>query len=333
MLFNLSDRKFIFTKLNRTFFIIINITIIFILYITSLYSYVLFHSLAEVFSIVIACGIFIVAWNTRHIINNNYLLFLGIAYLFVGTIDFFHTLAYKGMNVFLGFDANLPTQLWIFARYMESLSLLIAPLFFKKRLNVHITFIVYTVITSFMFFIIFYLKIFPDCFIEDKGLTHFKIISEYIISSILIGAIIVLYRFRNRFEKNIFRLIMASIFVTIGSELAFTFYISVYGISNFIGHILKIISFYLIYKAILQTGLIDPYSLLLKELKEEELLLKEAQRIAHIGHWVFDVKSAKFRWSEEIFHIFGIDQKKVSLPLMNTEILSIPMTGRHFLKQ
>jgi len=160
-----------------------------------------------------------------------------------------------------------------------------------------------------MFFLIFYLKIFPDCYVEGKGLTHFKVVSEYIISLILIGSILVLYGFRNRFEKNIFNLVIASIAVTIGSELAFTFYISVYGISNFIGHIFKIISFYLIYRAILQTGLVDPYSLLFKELKEEELLLKEAQRIAHIGHWVLDVKSAKLKWSEEIFHIFGIDPK------------------------
>ena len=39
------------------------------LYLASLYNYLLFHSLAEGFSIVIACGIFIVAWNTRRYID------------------------------------------------------------------------------------------------------------------------------------------------------------------------------------------------------------------------------------------------------------------------
>ncbi|MCX8111518.1 MAG: diguanylate cyclase [Syntrophorhabdaceae bacterium] len=306
---DLKDKQFISTRLKKTISVILSFAIISGLYLTSLYSYTLFHSLAEVFSIVIACCIFIVAWNTRHLINNNYLLFLGIAYLFIGIIDFIHTLAYKGMGVFIGFSANLPTQLWIAARYMEAISLIVAPLFFKKRLNVYITFIVYLLITSSIFFSIFYLKIFPDCFIEGKGLTLFKIISEYIISSILIGSLALLYMFRERFEKNILNLIMASIVVTIGSELAFTFYISVYGLSNFVGHIFKIISFYLIYMAILQTGLVDPYSLLLKDLKDEESLLKEAQAIAHIGHWVLDVKSGRPKWSEEIFRIFGLDPK------------------------
>ena len=96
------------------------------LYLTSLYNYLLFHSLAEIFSIVIAFSIFVLAWNYRNIIDNNYLIFLGIAYLFVGFIDIIHTLAYAGMGVFRGFGANLPTQLWIIARSLESISLLLA---------------------------------------------------------------------------------------------------------------------------------------------------------------------------------------------------------------
>jgi divalent metal cation (Fe/Co/Zn/Cd) transporter len=51
------------------------------LYLASLYNYLLFHSLAEIFSIVIAFCIFILAWNCRDLIDNNYLIFLGIAYL------------------------------------------------------------------------------------------------------------------------------------------------------------------------------------------------------------------------------------------------------------
>ena len=56
------------------------------LYLTSHYSYLLFHSLAEIFSIVIACGIFMVAINSRRFLDNNYLLFIGIAYLFISYV-------------------------------------------------------------------------------------------------------------------------------------------------------------------------------------------------------------------------------------------------------
>jgi len=52
--------------------------------------------------------------------------------------------------------------------------------------------------------------------------------------------------------------------------LAFTFYVDVYGLSNLIGHYLKILSFYLMYKAIIETGLTKPYDLLFRNLKKSE---------------------------------------------------------------
>jgi len=99
------------------------------------YNYLLFHGLAEIFSIVIACGIFMLAWNTRRFQDNAYLVLLGIAYLFIGGFDLLHTLAYKGMGVFVEAGANLPTQLWIAARYLESISLLAAPFFCRRRID------------------------------------------------------------------------------------------------------------------------------------------------------------------------------------------------------
>ena len=60
---------------------------------SSRYNYLLFHTLAEGFSIVVAFSIFMLAWNTRQFIENGYLQFLGIAFLFIGGLDGIHTLA------------------------------------------------------------------------------------------------------------------------------------------------------------------------------------------------------------------------------------------------
>ena len=109
------------------------------LYLTSLYSYLLFHSLIEIFSIVVACAIFMLAWNARRFLEGEYyLLFIGVAYLFVAGLDLLHTLAYQGMGVFQGFDANLPTQLWIASRYVMSISLLVAPLMLDRKPKIHL---------------------------------------------------------------------------------------------------------------------------------------------------------------------------------------------------
>ncbi len=42
-------------------------------------------------------------------------------------------------------------------------------------------------------------------------------------------------------------------------------------------------------------------------LQKSETALIEAQRIAHIGNWSFDIQSQKITWSKELFHMFGLD--------------------------
>ena len=102
------------------------------LYFTTWANYLLFHFLAEVFSIVVAFSIFVIAGNSKKYIHNSYLLFVGIAYLFIGAIDLLHTLAYKGMPIFTDYD-YYANQLWIGARFMESITLLLAFYFFGHR--------------------------------------------------------------------------------------------------------------------------------------------------------------------------------------------------------
>ena len=255
------------------------------LFLTSQYNYLLFHTLAEMFSVVIACGIFMIAWNSRRFMGSSYFLFLGIAYVFVGGLDTFHVMAYTGMGIFNETDTNLPTQLWIVARYLESLSLLAAAVVVGRGLRARFVLFGYAVVFFLLLGILFYSDLFPDCFVEGTGLTPFKKISEYVISLILVGTIFTLVRKRDEFDSNVFRLLIASIVITICSELAFTFYIHAYGFSNFVGHFFKIISFYLIYKAIIETGLAKPYNLLFRNLKQnEEAIRKSESRYRKLSH-------------------------------------------------
>ena len=264
------------------------------LYLTSLYSYLLFHSLAEIFSIVVACGIFMVALNSRRFLDNKYFLFIGIAYLFIGLLDLLHTLGYKGMGVFQGYNTNLSTQLWIAARYIESLTLLIAPLLIGRKLKISVVFICYTAVASLLIYSIFYWRLFPDCFVEgvgveDVGLTPFKKISEYIISLILLASALLLFQKRKEFDEGVWQLLVASIIVTIASELAFTFYADAYGFFNLVGHFFKIISFYFIYKAIIETGFRKPYNLIFRDLKfSEEALRKRQQELLKLNRDLMD---------------------------------------------
>jgi PAS domain S-box-containing protein len=195
----------------------------------------------------------------------------------------------------------------------------------------------YSLVTALVLGTIFYWRIFPDCFIEGIGLTPFKKTSEYLISVILVGSIALLIRKQMAFDRHILRLLVASILFTIAAELAFTFYVSVYGISNLLGHFCKLISFYLIYKAIIETGLTKPYDLLFRNLKKSEEAQREArdtlerrveertselrasesrlnaaQRIAQIGSWDRNLQEDKLYWSDEQYRIWGYEPGEVA---------------------
>lgn len=246
------------------------------LYVARLHSYLLFHTIIETFGVCVAAAIFMLMWNARFFIRNNYLLFIGIAYLFIGGLDLIHALAYEGMGVFKWYGTNVATQLWISARYMESVSLVAALLFLKRRLRVSPTLLAYASVSAILLLSIFYWGIFPVCF-GDNGLTAFKETSEFVIIGILAVSLVFLLRSRDRFEAKVLQWMGWSIGFTMVSELMFTMYTGPYEWANMMGHFLKLISFYLIYKALVETGLREPYKLLFRDIKESQDALQKAR--------------------------------------------------------
>ena len=65
-------------------------------------------------------------------------------------------------------------------------------------------------------------------------------------------------------------------------------------------------------------------------LRESEKLLKNAERLAHVGNWYWDLKSNKVSWSEEMFHIFG---RPVDYVPSFDEILQAVLPGERELLQ
>ncbi|MFP4034436.1 MAG: MASE3 domain-containing protein, partial [Desulfovermiculus sp.] len=235
----------------------------------SWYDFLLFHTVAELFSIVVAACVFIVTWNSRDNVDSTAYPLLGVAFLCIALLDGIHTLAYEGMPFFPAYDANLPTQLWIATRYLEALSLLGFVLLLGRRFPLGWPFAGYLLLTAGLVVLIF-ARLFPDCFVPGHGLTAFKIGSEYLICLLLITTLGLLRKQKEMFEPRLYALLQLSLTGTVLAELAFTFYVSTYGLSNLIGHYFKIISFYLIYKAVVATGLSQPQDLLFRKLRQSE---------------------------------------------------------------
>ena len=238
--------------------LIIPIVLASVLILISFKNFLLFHTLAEFFAISIGILACVVAWNMYPFTRNNYLMYLGGGYFWIALLDLLHLLSYEGMGVFSDGGSNMGVQFWIGTRYLEAILLLTAPWFLTHSFSRTRSFILYGVVASSIIFLI-YFKIFPVGFIPGKGLTDFKIYSEYIIIILLALSIYYLYMQRNFLEHRIVNVLIVSIVLTMCAELAFTFYVSVYGISNLVGHIFKLFSFWLIFQAIIRTTLKEPF--------------------------------------------------------------------------
>lgn len=292
------------TGSNRLFWQALLLTL---LVMTAQYNYLLFHSLAELYSIVIAFGIFLIAWNARYHYNNDYLLFIGIAYLFVASFDTLHMLGYHGMSIFKDLPGyNLGPQLWLIARTLEACTLLIAPAFIHRPLRQGPVFAIYLILSLIALWSIFMAQNFPACFSPESGLSAFKIGAEYVIIALLLAALGRLVRHRHGLDRNVYRLLIASILLTVASELCFTLYISHYGLANLAGHLFKIVSFTQIYVAIIETTLRRPFALLFRDLKEREDGMLAAQNAAQLGSWSWRLDRNAMIWTEGMYRQLGL---------------------------
>ncbi len=256
--------------------LLLGIAIFLGLYLCSACNFLLFHTLAEVFSIAVSWGMFFIIWNTRHRTENSILVFIGTAYFFAGVIDVLHVLAYKGMGVFPGHDADLPTQLWIAARYVQVGSLAVAPWVPDLRHRWGQAFAGYCAVCALLVVSIFS-GIFPHCYLEGAGLTPFKKGSEYLLCVLIVLAGVGFHRRKAAFDQTLLKWLLLSLGATFVSEMCFTFYVSVYGLSNLIGHYFKILSMWFMYRAVIENGLNKPLEALFREHKQYADSLRESE--------------------------------------------------------
>ncbi|WP_374304025.1 MASE3 domain-containing protein [Ferrovibrio sp.] len=225
------------------------------------FNFLVFHTLAELFAIIVCFILFALAWYTHRFSRDHFLLYLACGMFWIGALDLAHTLSYKGMGLLPVNEANTATQIWLVTRYLQALLLLTAPLMASRNTDKMMLFLVFGLIAALTMLWVASGH-FPDAFVESQGLTALKIWSEYVIMAILAGALTLIWKRRAAVAADALPFLLVAIVFAIGTELAFTLYIDVYGFSNLVGHILKLFSFWAIFQAVAVASLIRPYQAL-----------------------------------------------------------------------
>ena len=241
-------------------------------------TYLLFHSIIELISIVVGVAIFSIGWSTRRLARHSFLLIIAVAILFVGIIDLLHTLSYKGMMIFPWNDVNIPTQFWVAARYLESFSLLagVVVLIHRRNVSPERLFLLYIIITTVLIVSIVPPGFFPTSFIEPSGITPFKKISEYIIAGIFCLSGILFWQHRDLMDRRVGNLLLLVIGLRITSEIIFALYGgNITGSLTIIGHILKGYAAIALYFALVQASVTSPLQTLFRDVQHSHDVLAE----------------------------------------------------------
>ncbi|SHK98007.1 GGDEF domain-containing protein [Desulforamulus aeronauticus] len=232
------------------------------------------HTNIEFFCVFVALCTFTVTWYSN--LNNccYYSFFIGLGLLAVGFIDLFHFYSYEGMpTIFAQPCPNQATLYHVIGRYIMAVVFLVSVYFYKKEwcyLNrFKYYFLAATLgLVGFVLVTVSYdAQIYPAMY-TAQGLTQAKIICEYIIIGLLVAAVAGYLWLYKKYMDNYLQLIIATLTISIFSELCFISYEKVYDTTNLLGHIFRFASYILIYVAIFMNNVKKPY-LALVEAREE----------------------------------------------------------------
>ncbi len=245
--------------------------------IISVTSYLTWHNIFEFASVLVSFSIFTVSYFIYQESRILKIMLFGCTFLFMGCLDAFHTFSYKGMPVFfiINDTANRATTLWILSRLLGSLGFMSA-LYIPSNIISTIKKRTFTLITAsfaILLFVIvtYYPDFFPPMYIEGQGITQLKIILEYFIILILLISFIIVASQYNKNNSDSEYKFMIALVLLIFSEFAFTSYGSIYDAFNYIGHLYKIIAFYIFYIVIYVDNVSSPY----REMKKTKDQLKD----------------------------------------------------------
>lgn len=228
-------------------------------------TYLVFHNFAEFFSIMVSLSVFSVGWYTYDQSKNRRALFLGTAFLAIGLLDFMHTLSNAAMpDFFTPNSTNKSTQFWISARLFDASAFLASAYVYadtqgrwlsKTSLltaSLGITCLLFTGIVFFPGFL-------PATAIQGVGLTPLKRYLEFAVILLLVTASVAYWRRMMRTGDRLLIYNLAAFIICIFSEAVFASYKTGFDTYNVLGHIYKVVAFYLIYKGIFASSVQKPY--------------------------------------------------------------------------
>ena len=240
-------------------------------------GYLPLHTILEFVAMVVFAMIFSLSWQLRNQDRNSHALILGMAALCVTLIDLAHTLSFTGMPDFVTpADPEKAINFWLGGRFIAAAALS-AVAFHSSRPCSARTWRLALACSLAVAGLAWWIGLWhgdwlPRSFIAGKGLTSFKIGSEFVLAGLFGAAAIGLMRQYHDQDRGEVVWLAAAAWTFGLAELFFTLYRDVTDLFNLLGHLYKAAASVMIYRAIFVAGVAAPF----RALAESE------RRLSHV---------------------------------------------------
>lgn len=227
--------------------------------------YLPLHTLLEFLAILSAFLVFATVWHAPEKEVSTSLLVIAVALFAAGWLDFAHALSFKGMpDLITPSSVGKSIAFWLAARLVVAVSLL--GVSFYPQLQPPSAWARYAILAAYalvnlvvIWGVIFHEDELPLLYIENIGLTPFKVGFERVLTGLMILAAWRYYRLARKSDDHFLPLIFGAASVAALSELFLAQYETVNDAHNFLGHVYKIVCYGLIYQAMFVVSVRKPY--------------------------------------------------------------------------
>lgn len=256
------------------------------------------HSMMEIFSVVVSSMFFAIIWQTYKMKRSINMLILACAFFVGGLLDIAHLLSYRGMPDFIspsGVEKGI--LFWLFARFSIAVGVLAFALkdwsaLFKNSSRYWFLAASFVITAIIYWLVIFYQDIFPPTFVEGEGLTFFKIATEYVIMFIMLVSAFLFCRKIMRTNSYEAIGLFTAIVIMILGELCFVSYENACDLFGLLGHMYKVLAYYLIYRSAFVTRVRWPFWQISQEILSRKTSENEATRERDFANTVFDTAAS-----------------------------------------
>jgi hypothetical protein len=208
------------------------------------------HTVVELLAVATGLFVFWIANEGYALTKNVRIRIIGLAFLAMAALDFFHTFAFPGIEgVFYPTSTNTSILFWVAAR-LSGAALLAIAFFVPQRMQtvsfgrdmvaatlVFLPLAVYAIILN------IYSPFLPQMFVAGEGLTKLKVALELAAAALYALAAWAAYRIWDRNRERAVLLFSVGLVLSAYSELSLMLYSGPYDVFMVIGHVLKLLSF------------------------------------------------------------------------------------------